>query len=78
MIQSFAVVVAQQEQCLEDIPPWLWGEGARPGRHRAEQCRGWAVEGAGRTVAELPKLIRLKCANHHPKGNAGYHALQTE
>ena len=23
------------------------------------------------TVAEPPKLIRLKCANHHPKGNPG-------
>ena len=31
-----------------------------------------------RTVAEPPKLIRLKCAKHHPKSNAGYHALQTE
>ena len=22
-------------------------------------------------VAEPPKLIQLKCANHHPKGNPG-------
>ena len=29
-------------------------------------------------VAVPPKLIWLKCANHHPKGNPGYHALQTE
>ena len=29
-------------------------------------------------VAELPKLSRLKCANHHHKGNISLNALQTE
>ena len=31
-----------------------------------------------RSVAELPELSRLKCAGHHPKGNTGSNALQTE
>ena len=29
-------------------------------------------------VAEPPELSRLKCAGHHPKGNTGSNALQTE
>ena len=29
-------------------------------------------------VAEPPKLSRLKCANHHHKGNISLNALQTE
>jgi hypothetical protein len=32
----------------------------------------------GATMAVHPELIRLKCANHHPEGNPGYNALQTE
>ena len=30
------------------------------------------------TVAEPPKLSRLKCVNHHHKGNISLNALQTE
>ena len=29
-------------------------------------------------VAEPPELSRFKCAGHHPKGNTGSNALQTE
>ena len=29
-------------------------------------------------VAEPPELSRLKCYGHHPKGNTGSNALQTE
>jgi len=32
----------------------------------------------GHSVAEPPKLSRLKCAGHHHKGNTSSNALQTE
>ena len=37
-----------------------------------------SLSGDTKTVAEPPELSRLKCADHHPKGNNGSNALQTE
>ena len=46
--------------------------------NHSEMYEMFCVVISGLAVAEPPKLSRLKCVNHHPKGNISLNALQTE
>jgi len=81
------ITIAEGRELLQKIHSGLWGSqiGVRPlvskafrqgffwpsalkdAEYLVKTCESWQMMG----VAEPPKLIRLKCANHHPKGNPG-------